>query len=283
MYEFLLEPFVEYAFLKRSLLATLGIALSCSPIGVLLVLRRMSLMGDALSHAVLPGIAIGYLFAGMWLPALTLGGMIAGILIALLGGFIARQTILHEDASFTGFYLLSLASGVLILSLKDGNFHITHLLFGSVLAVDQASLLFIAFTTSVTLVTFALIYRPLIYECFDPTFVKMIRIKGSFYHFLYLGLVVLNLVAACQALGTLMALGIMMLPAVTARLWAKQVWSLILLTASIAVFSSYMGLVLSYHYNWPSGPTIIIVAGGAYLTALLLKALMPSKRYKHSA
>ena len=279
MYEFFMQPFVEYGFMRRSLMATIGIALSCGPVGVLLVLRRMSLMGEAMSHAVLPGIAIAYLYAGMWLPALSLGGMLAGVSIALLGGFIARQTILHEDASFTGFYLIAFAMGVLILSMKDGNLHIMHLLLGSVLAVDQGSMQFISLTTTVTWVSLALIYRPLVYECFDPLFIKSMGIKGSRYHFIFLSLVVLNLVAACQALGTLLALGIMMIPAVTARLWTKQVWSLMLLSISIAMVAGYLGLTLSYHFNWPSGPTIILVAGCGYVFALFMKAMLPKKRY----
>jgi zinc/manganese transport system permease protein len=269
MYDFFIAPFVDYVFLKRALMASFSIALSSGPMGVLLVLRRLSLLGDALSHAILPGIAIGYLIAGMWLPALTGGGVLAGIIVALLSGVITRRTILTEEASFTGFYIISLAIGVLILSVKGGNMNLAHLLFGNVLAVDQASLLFILMTTVATLVTLLIIYRPLVYECFDPIFVKMVGIRGQRYHLLFLSLVVLNLVAACQTLGTLMGLGIMMLPAITARLLARQVGTLFIVAIGIALTSGYVGLLLSYHLNWPSGPTIILVAGIFYVGALL--------------
>lgn len=269
MYDFFLAPFIDYLFMRGALLACIGISLSCGPVGILLVLRRMSLVGDALSHAILPGIAAGYLISGLWLPGLTIGGVIAGMIVTMASGLIARRTILTEDASFTGFYIISLALGVLILSVKGGNMNLMHFLFGGVLAVDEASILFITIVATVTLCVLAIIYRPLVYECFDPIFVKMMGIKGSFYHLLFLSLVVLNLVAACQVLGTLMALGIMMLPAITARLLAQQIWTIVLYATAIALFSGYTGLLLSYHLDWPSGPTIILVCGLFYLLALI--------------
>lgn len=269
MYDIFIAPFIDFIFMRRALVACIAIALSCGPLGVLLVLRQMSLMGDALSHAILPGIAIGYLVTGLWLPGLSIGGVAAGLLVAFASGKTARKTILAEDASFTGFYIISLALGVLILSVKGGNMNLTHFLFGSVLAVDREILLLIALTTTVTLSVLALIYRPLIYECFDPNYVQLMGIKAGTYHVIFLGLVVINLVGACQALGTLMALGIIMLPAIAARLLTKQVWTAVITSVAIASISGYLGLVTSYQFNWPSGPTIILLCGIAYLLALI--------------
>lgn len=276
MYDIFIAPFADYVFMQRALMATMGIALGSAPVGILLILRRMSLVGDALSHGILPGIALGYLIAGLWLPALIFGGIIAGLVVSFLSGYIARRTILTEEASFTGFYIISLALGVLILSIKGGNMNLTHLLFGNILAVDQMSLYFILAVMTLTLTILALIYRPLIYECFDPVFVKMIGIRGSFFHFVFLVLVVVNLVAACQSLGTLMALGIMMLPAITARLLTRQIWTLALVAVGIALVSGYAGLLLSYHLDWSSGPTIILVAGSFYIGALVVKRFQVS-------
>lgn len=273
MYDILIAPFVEYIFMRRALFACLAIALSCGPIGVLLVLRRMSLLGDALSHAILPGIAVGYLVTGLWLPGLSLGGIVAGLLVAAISGAVSRRTILHEDASFTGFYLIALALGVLILSVKGGNMNLTHFLFGSVLAVDKETMGYIIGVTTISLLTLAAIYRPLVYECFDPTFVRLLGGKAGRYHAIFMILVVLNLVGACQALGTLMALGIMMLPAITARLISTQVWSTALRAMIIAAVCSYLGLILSFQFNWPSGPTIILLCGVVYLTVLSYKTV----------
>ena len=274
LFDLLVAPFFDFVFMQRALVACWAIAFASGPVGVLLVLRRMSLIGDALSHAILPGIGLGYFLFGLWLPGLTLGGLCAGLLVAILGGITAKKTILPEDASFTGFYLISLALGVFILSIKSGGLNLMHFLFGNVLAVDQSALLFIAISCSLTLFILAIIYRPLIYECFDPLYLRLIekqgsKWKGNLFLILFLVTVVLTLLAACQALGTLMALGIVMLPAITARLWVTQVWSLGLLASGIAILSSYLGLILSYHYNYPTGPTITLVMGGFYMGSLL--------------
>lgn len=270
MIDLFITPFTDYIFLRRALMACIALALGCGPVGVLLVLRRMSLMGDALAHALLPGAAIGFLVGGLSLPAMGLGGFCVGFLVALAAGAISRSTILNEDASFAGFYLISLALGVLIVSTQGNQVDLMHILFGTILAVDSTSLLIVTGITSFTLFVLALIYRPLLIECFDPGFLRVIGGKGSLYHSLFLILVALNLVAAFQALGTLMALGMMMLPAVSSRLWARHVWSLFCLSSFFGVLSGFLGLLLSYHLEWPSGPSIILVAGFIYGVSLVL-------------
>lgn len=270
MYEFFIEPFASYPFLRRALIACVALSLGCAPVGVLLVLRRMSLMGDALSHSVLPGVALGYLFMGLSLPAMGIGGMFSGLIVALLASFISRKTVLKEDASFVGFYLIALALGAILVSVKGKNIDLMHILFGSILAVDKASLLLIASITTVSLFMMALIFRPLILECFDPVFMASIGGRGSLYHLIFMGLVVLNMVSAFQALGTLMALGMMMLPAITARFWAREIWSLYLIAILFAALSGFLGLVFSYHYGWPSGPAIILTAGVLYLVTVIV-------------
>jgi zinc/manganese transport system permease protein len=162
------QPFVEFAFMRRALVGCLALSLGAPPIGVFLMLRRMSLMGDAMSHAILPGAAIGFLVAGLSLPAMSLGGFVAGVLVALLAGVVARATILREDASLAAFYLVSLALGVMIVSVRGSNIDLLHVLFGTVLALDDAALLLVAAIATVSLATLAIIYRPLVLESFDP-------------------------------------------------------------------------------------------------------------------
>ncbi|HEY9074094.1 MAG TPA: metal ABC transporter permease, partial [Desulfobaccales bacterium] len=250
--------------------ACIALALGCGPIGVLLVLRRMSLVGDALSHAVLPGAALGFLVSGLSLYAMTLGGIAAGLAVALVAGAVTRFTLLREDASFAAIYLMSLALGVLIVSLRGSNIDLIHVLFGTILAVDDADLILVASFTSVTLFTLAIIYRPLIVECFDPGYLRSVGGGGAAMHFIFLVLVVLNLVAGFRALGTLMAVGLMMLPAASARFWAKEAWSMALVAVFIAMLSGYVGLLLSYHLNLPSGPSIILTAGVCYVFSVIL-------------
>jgi len=256
--------------MRRALVACLALGLGCGPVGVLLILRRMSLMGDAMSHAVLPGAAIGFLVAGFSLTAMSVGGFAAGLAVALLAGLVTRFTGQREDASFAAFYLISLALGVLIVSMRGSSVDLLHVLFGTILAVDDVSLVLVATIVSFTLLTLAVIYRPLIVECFDPEFLQSVQAYGTVYHLSFLILVVLNLVAGFQALGTLMAVGLMMLPAAAARFWAQEVWSMAAVAAGIAVLSGYTGLLLSYHANLPSGPAIILTAGIIYLVSIVL-------------
>jgi len=268
LFDAVVGPFLEFAFMRRALAACLALALGCGPVGVLLVLRRMSLMGDAMSHAVLPGAAIGFLAAGLSLWAMSLGGFLAGLAVALLAGLVSRATDLREDASFAAFYLISLAGGVLIVSLRGSNIDLMHVLFGTILAVDDAGLLMVAGISTVTLLTLALLYRPLLVECFDPGYLRAVGGPGAACHLVFLVLVVLNLVGGFQALGTLMAVGLMMLPAATARFWTERIWSLALVAMVIAFASGVGGLLLSFHLNLPSGPSIILVAGAAYLLSV---------------
>lgn len=269
LFDLFLAPFCDFIFMRHALVACLALALGCGPVGVLLVLRRMSLVGDALSHAVLPGAALGFLVAGLSLYAMTLGGIAAGLAVALLAGAITRVTMLREDASFAALYLISLALGVLIVSLRGSNIDLIHVLFGTILAVDDSALILVAAITSATLLILAIIYRPLIVECFDPGFLKSVGGWGAAVHFIFLVLVVLNLVAGFRALGTLMAVGLMMVPAVAARFWARQVWSTTLVAVVIAMLSGYTGLLLSFHVNLPSGPSIILTAGLYYVFSVV--------------
>jgi zinc/manganese transport system permease protein len=269
LYDQLVSPFVEFGFMRRALVGAVALGLGSGPIGTLLVLRRMSLMGDAMSHAVLPGAAIGFLLGGLSLPAMSLGGLAAGLIVALLSGIVTRLTPLREDASFAAFYLISLALGVLIVSTHGSNVDLLHVLFGTILAVDDSALLLVAAISTLTLVALALAYRPLVLECFDPGFLRSVGVDGAKVHALFLTLVVLNLVAGFQALGTLMAVGLMMLPAAAARFWAREVWSLAAISTLIACLSGYVGLLTSYYIEVPSGPAIILAAGLAYILSVL--------------
>ncbi len=269
LYNWLVAPFVDFGFMRRALVACLALGLGSGPVGVLLLLRRMSLVGDAMSHAVLPGAAVGFLFAGLSLPAMGLGGLVAGLAVALLSGLVTRTTVLREDASFASFYLSSLAAGVLIVSLRGSNIDLLHVLFGTILAIDGQALYLVGGIASLTLVILAVVYRPLVAECFDPGFLRAVGGRGPFYHLLFLFLVVINLVAGFQALGTLMAVGLMMLPAAAARLWVSTLPALATVAACVAALSGLIGLIVSFHLGVASGPAIVLTASGFYVASLL--------------
>ena len=267
-----LQPFIEYGFMRRALVACVAIGLACGPIGTILVLRRMSLAGDAIAHAVLPGAAVGFIFFGLSLPAMTLGSFVAAALMALLAAGVSRWTPQKEDASFASFYLITLALGVMLIATAGSKVDLLHFLFGSVLAIDGESLLLIAGASSVTLFGLAIIWRPLMVECFDPAFLKSVDGYGGLVHQFFMLMVVLTLVSAFQALGTLMAVGLLMLPATAARFWCAGVVARAILAAVLGALSGVFGLLLSYHVNVPSGPAIVLFAGGLYVLSLCLGA-----------
>jgi zinc/manganese transport system permease protein len=275
LYDLLIGPFAEFDFMRRALVGLFALSVSGAPIGVFLMLRRMSLTGDAMAHAILPGAAIGYLVAGFSLPAMTLGGLAAGFAVALAAGAVARLTVMKEDASLAAFYLISLALGVTIVSLRGSAVDLFHVLFGNVLALDDEVLLLLASVSTLTLGLLALLYRPLVLECVDPGFLRSVSRSGGVVHLTFLALVVLNLVAGFHALGTLLAVGLMMLPAAAARFWTADITRLILLASGFGMVSGYAGLVVSYSAgggNLPAGPAVILAAGSLYLGSLLLGA-----------
>jgi len=256
--------------MRRALVATLALALGSAPLGILLTLRRMSLVGDALAHAVLPGVALGFIVFGLSLPALSIGGFVAGVVVVLISVWVTRFTDLKEDATFAAGYLVALAAGVLLISSHGTQLDLLHILFGNILGVNRDGMLLVAAVSSVTVLCMALFYRAFLLESFDPAFLRTMSGRGAVYQMLFLVLVVSNLVAAFQVLGTLMAVGLMMLPAVSARLWHAMLPAQLLNSVIQAALAGYAGLLLSFHFDLPSGPVIIMCAGALYGLSLVV-------------
>ena len=269
MWDYLVGPFAQYGFMQRALLGSVVLSLSACPVGVFLMLRRMSLAGDAMAHAILPGAAAGFLLFGLELVPMTIGGLVVGMLVALGAGAVSRLTVQREDASLAAFYLISLALGVLLVSMRGSAVDLMHVLFGTVLALTDDALWLIAAVAVVTICAMTVFRRALVAESLDPLFLRSVSRLGPPTHFLFLALVVLNLVAGFQALGTLLAVGLMMLPAAAARFWTTRVETMIAVATAIGVASSISGLLLSYHAELPSGPAIILSAGVAYLASIV--------------
>lgn len=272
--EFAVSPFLDFSFMRRALVAALALSLGSAPLGVLLTLRRMSLFGEALSHAVLPGVAAGFIFFGLSLPALSIGGFAAGVLVVAIAGWISRHTELKEDASMAAIYVVALAIGVILISRHGTQLDLLHILFGNVLGVDSDGLMLMAGVSSASVLLIAALYRGLLLESFDPGYMSAGRglhggRVGALYQQVFLMLVVLNLVASFQTLGTLMAVGLMMLPAVSSRLWHDTLPAQLANSVVQAAIAGYLGLLLSYHASVPSGPVIIVCAGGLYALSLI--------------
>lgn len=268
--QFISEPLHDEA-VRHAMAAVLALAVSAGPIGVFLMLRRMSLVGDAMSHAILPGVAIGFLAAGLNVFAMTLGGLAAGLLIAVLAGAVSRATALQEDASLAVFLLVSLALGVVIVTIKGIDVEqLMEFLFGEVAAKMSAEkLLVIAVNATISSVALALIYRPLVLDCVDPGFLRSVSRAGGLAHLTFLALLVLNLISAFHALGTLLGIGIIIVPAAVARFWSRDISTMIALAVATALLSGWSGVLFAFHAGIPSGPAVTLVAGVLYAVSVL--------------
>ena len=261
----------EYAFMVRALVATTVMSFAIAPVGAFLVLRRLSLAGEAMAHAIVPGIVIAFAVVGLSVSSMVAGGLIAGIAVAALTSLLARMTIIREDASLASLYLIALALGIFILSAAGSAVPLKSFLFGSILGINNETLVLIGATTTITLVSFAFILRPLIANTIDPLFYESQTKYSGFAAHWFMFLVVLNLLGAFKALGTLMAVGLMILPATAARYWASTITSYLLMTFVFALLSCWIGLMVSFYLpNVPSGPAIVLVAAVFFLISLIL-------------
>ncbi len=223
--------------------------------------------------------------AGPSVLAMSAGGLLAGLAVAVLASAASRMSVLCEDANFAALYLIALALGVLLVSTHGTQTDLMHMLFGTVLAVDREGLLTIATISTITLATLGIAYRALVLEAVDPQFLRMHGYPDGAYHVLFVALVVINLVAGFQALGTLMAVGLMMLPAAAARAWGLHLPAMLGMACAISSLSSYAGLTLSFHWDLPSGPAIVLTAGVLYSLALVFSpqsSLLHALRRTHA-
>ncbi|SFP56504.1 zinc/manganese transport system permease protein [Ruminobacter amylophilus] len=288
LYNFLIHPLLSYDFMQKAFVSLVCLCFSSPLIGVFLTLKRMSLSGDAISHAILPGAAVGFMFSGLSVAAMTIGGMVAGIVVIIMSSLFSRVSKSSEESNLAVFYLFSLALGVLIISLNGSNLDLLHFLFGSIFAVGKETILLLGLCTSVTLVLLSFISRPLILDTVDPLFLASVSKSGTWVHICFMILAVFNLVSSFQAIGTLMSVGIMIIPATSAKFWSYKLSNIIAISVIFALISSYVGLVMSFHFNVPCSPAIIISLSAIYLCSFvfgghkgIIKRFVKGKHYEN--
>ena len=265
---------LSYEFMQRAFVATSVLSVSIAPVGAFLVLRRLSLAGEAMAHAIVPGIVIAFVAFGLSVVSMITGGLIAGVLVALATSLLARRTLIREDASLASLYLIALALGIFILSAAGSAIPLKSFLFGSTLGIGDDTLILIGSCATITLISFAVILRPLIAATFDPIFFETQSSHPGFVQQWFMFLLVLNLLAAFKSLGTLMAVGLMILPATAARYWVSTITHYLILTFVFAIFSCWIGLILSFYLSdVPTGPAIVLVAGGVFFFSLFFAPL----------
>ncbi len=261
---------LSYGFIQRGLLSALLLSLSGGLLGCVLVLRRLALMGDALSHSLLPGIAAAWLVFGPRPSALFVGALVAGLLTALGSALLSRLTRIKEDAAFGSLFIVLFGAGIALLSRLPTRLNLESFLFGSILGVGPADLRLAAAASGITVLVFAVFRRSILLETFDPIFHRAVGGRGGLTHFGVLALTVLNLVAALQTMGVVLALGLFILPAVSAYLWCDRFGSLLSTAVALAAAGSFAGILLSFHAGIASGAAIVLCLGAVFLASVLL-------------
>ncbi len=254
----------------RALLVCAFLGVSGGLLGCVLVVRRMTLMADALAHSLLPGVALAWLLFGANLAAMLVGGLVAGLATALGSGLISRLTRLKEDTAFAALFAALFAVGLLLASRAGSPGDLQHLLFGEVLAVGPADLWLAAGVSIATVATFALFYRNILLECFDPQFHRAGGGWGMAVHLGLLALTVIGLVASLHVLGVVLALGLFTLPAATAYLWCDRWGSMLLFAVTDAVLGCVLGFALSWQFAMGSGAWMVATLGAFFVLSAVL-------------
>ena len=265
---FLLEP-LQYAFMTRAFAASVIVGVLCAVMGTYVVLRGMAFLGDAMAHAILPGVAIAYLLQGN----LLLGALAAALVIALGIGLFSRQGTIKEDTAIGMLFAAALSLGVaLISSMKTYAVDLGHILFGDVLGVSSADLMLTAALGLVVLLTVILLYKPFLVISFDPVLAATMRLPADLLRMLMLVLLALTVVVSLQTVGVGLAAAMLVTPAATAYLLTRRLLPMMLLAAVLGALSSIVGLYVSYYVNIVSGAAIVLTATLFFLLAWLFNS-----------
>jgi ABC-type Mn2+/Zn2+ transport system permease subunit len=265
MVEWLVEPLM-YVFMQRALLAALMVGVVCSVVGCYVVLRSMAFLGDALAHAILPGVAIAYLIHGN----LTVGALIAAIVVALGIGFVSRQGVIREDTAIGILFAAALSLGVvLISSIQTYAVDLSHILFGNVLGVSTADLWLTGGLGLVVLLSVIVCYRPFLVISFDPVLAATLRLPAGLLNNLMLVLLALTIVVSLQTVGVGLVAAMLVTPAATAYLLTRRLRNMMLVSAGFGALASLVGLYISYYANVVSGAAVVLTATVFFLLAFL--------------
>jgi ABC-type Mn2+/Zn2+ transport system permease subunit len=254
--------------MQRGLLASVIVGVLCAVMGTYVVLRGMAFLGDAMAHAILPGVAVAYLFGGN----LLIGAGAAAILVALSIGFFSRQGDVKEDTAIGILFAAALSLGVAMIStMKTYAVDLSHILFGNVLGVSSSDLWLIVILSLLILSTVAIFYKHFLVISFDPVLAATLRLPAELLRNLMLVLLALTVVVSLQTVGVSLAAAMLVTPAATAYLLTRRLWPMMLVSAAIGAVSSVVGLYVSYYFNIVSGSAIVLTATMLFLLGFLWK------------
>lgn len=259
----LLDPF-QYDFMLRGALASVMVGVLCAVIGCYVVLRSMAFLGDALAHAVLPGVAVAYLVGAN----LTLGAMLAAVVVALGISFFSGRETIKEDTAIGILFTAALAVGIALIStVRTYAVDLSHILFGNVLGVSTSDLLLTAVVGAAILAVVALAYKPFLVISFDPVLAATLRLPVNFFRTLLLVLLALSIVISLQTVGVTLVAALLVTPGATASLLTRRLGSMMLVAAIVGALSSLVGLFASYYLNVASGAAIVLAATAFFVVA----------------
>ncbi len=243
--------------MQRGMTASVMVGILCAVVGCFVVLRGMAYLGDAMSHAILPGIAIAYILKG----DILIGALVAAILVALGIGFLTKRGAIKEDTAIGILFAATLSLGVALIStIKTYALDLTHILFGNVLGVGEADLILIAGLGIIVLLTLVLLYKELLVVSFDPVLAATIRLPTELLKNLLLVLMALVVVVSLQTVGVGLVAAMLVTPAATAYLLTRRLPTMMIVSALLGALASVVGLYLSYYFNLASGAAVVLTA-----------------------
>jgi manganese transport system permease protein len=265
MMEFI-EAVIQYGFLQKALLTSIMVGIICGVIGCFIILRGMALMGDAISHAVLPGVAISYMLGINFF----FGAVFSGVLTALAIGFVTQNSRIKHDTSIGIMFTAAFASGIIMITLLKSSTDLYHILFGNVLAVRSADMWITLGIGLIVIAAVYLFYKELLVTSFDETMGAAYGLPVRFIHYFLMTLLTMVTVASLQTVGIVLVVAMLITPAAAAYLLTDRLWVMIFLAAGIGIISSIVGLYFSFTYNLASGATIVLSATAIFVLAFLL-------------
>lgn len=266
MLEALIEP-LQYSFMQRSLVTAVLVGIICSVVGSYLMVQRLALLGDAISHSVLPGLAIAFIVGA----DIFVGAFIAGVLSTVVITLIRTRSPIKEDAAMGIVFSTFFALGITLITIvqKDNKIDLNHFLFGNILGVTVQEVRNTAIISVVVVVVVLLLYKELLFYTFDPLGAQAAGLPVNLLNFGLMVLIALTIVASLQAVGVILVLALLITPGATAYLLVKRLNQMMILGATIGIIASISGMYVSYFWNLPSGPAIVLVASGFFTLALL--------------
>jgi len=277
-FEVLSEP-LSFDFMQRALLTAVATSIVCAIFSCFLVLKGWSLMGDAISHAVLPGVVLAYL-AGI---PLVIGAFGSGLFCAVATGFIKEHCRVKEDSVMGIVFSGMFAAGLVLFSRVNTEQHLSHILFGNVLGVTDSEMLQTLIIATVVTLAIILKFKDLMLFCFDPVQAKVIGLPVRFYHYALLCMLALTIVAALQAVGVVLVVAMLITPGITAFLLCKTLPKMLLVAVTASMLAAISGTFISFYIDAATGPTIVLVQAALFLLALALHLLRKSVKPRHAA